>query len=356
MKPTPGTSLVLPLVLLGVGLLACLYGHQLATRRPQTGRRLLAADSGAAGAGSALLPGSGSSGGDSAAGGQCREAYATLLTDEAYLPGTLALVWGLQKHMRSPRAVVVLLPEAWRAERPHVGAALQALRAYVAYAPPLANPYEEGLEGASRRFETKNGSSVFMKLHFFALAAFDSVLVVDSDQLVLRSYDDIFERFDPPAFGQETYTKSQFFSSATMLIAPSFGEYVRLLAALGVLRPTADAADQGFLNAYYQDFWQHESVRNGSRHVLPWWTVAWRRVRRAGAAGCRAAYLLGRRQPERWCSGSAPCQGLHAGLWRLLLQQDADHSSRSLHSDLSGWPLCLLRPTTGDCRGAGVVG
>ena len=98
----------------------------------------------------------------------CSEAYVTLLTDEAYLPGTLALVWGLKKYQRGARAVVVMLPAGWRAGRPGVEAALVGLGASVAYVPHLANPYDAAIQRNSghwdARFGSRGDTSVFMKV------------------------------------------------------------------------------------------------------------------------------------------------------------------------------------------------
>ncbi|GAB4822636.1 hypothetical protein N2152v2_009682 [Parachlorella kessleri] len=217
--------------------------------------------------------------------GHCREAYATLLTDESYTKGTLALVWGLKRYATRPRAVVVILPQAWKTERPAVADQLLALGAAVVYAPPVPNPYEQGLYGIGQRFGSRNGSSVMMKLHAWALTAFSRVLLVDSDQVVLQSYDRIFDRYQPHpvAAGPGTYDSSEHFSTATMLLTPNLTVYVDMLAQLGRLE-SYDSADMGFLNAYFSDYWGREARNFGSLSRLPWWLVPWRRVVAANAS------------------------------------------------------------------------
>lgn len=117
--------------------------------------------------------------------------------------------------------------------------------------------------------------SVFMKLHAFNLTQFEKILLVDSDQIV-RSYDELFEDFDVPAFGPETATGQHHLTSNMMLLTPSEILYVDLLRNLGKL-PSYDSADQGFFNSYFSDFRQRENLRDHSRHVIPWHKVAWRR-------------------------------------------------------------------------------
>lgn len=212
----------------------------------------------------------------------CAEAYATLLTSTDYLPGAEALAWGLQKHGRAPRAVLVLLPEAWREERPAAVAALQALCVSTVFVPPLANPYEAELPDWGARFATRNGTSPMMKLHAWALTTFRHILLVDSDQVVLRGYDSIFDDHEPLAAGPATFGDAHAFATGTLLLAPDAATHAGLLAALGTQYDDMyDRADMGFLNAFYKDWWAAERARNassGSRHVLPWHAVAWRRV------------------------------------------------------------------------------
>lgn len=103
-----------------------------------------------------------------------------------------------------------------------------------------------------------------------------------------RSYDALFDRFDPLAAGPSTFKHSEYFATATLLIRPDLGEYVRLLAQLGVARPRIDDADMGFLNAVYKGWWAEQraaanasvkgAVRVTTRHFIPWWLVAWRRT------------------------------------------------------------------------------
>ena len=62
-------------------------------------------------------------------------------------------------------------------------------------------------------------------------------------QVVLRSYDPIFDRYDPPAVGQASFMNSKQFATGTMLLRPDFNEYTRLLALLGTVDPTFDDAD-----------------------------------------------------------------------------------------------------------------
>ena len=75
------------------------------------------------------------------------------------------------------------------------------------------------------------------------MTAFSRALLVDSDQIVLRSYDSIFDGYDPLAVGPSNFRADKAFATGTMLLRPDFGEYTRLLALLGTLRPEYDNAD-----------------------------------------------------------------------------------------------------------------
>ncbi|HET8936930.1 MAG TPA: hypothetical protein VFN67_25985 [Polyangiales bacterium] len=115
----------------------------------------------------------------------------------------------------------------------------------IAAVEPIANPAPDRL--LFPRFET-----VFTKLRAWELTAFDRVILLDADTLVLQNVDDLFDRSHFAA--APDFFMPDRFNSGVMLLEPSQDTFARMSEALAGAA-SYDGGDQGFLNAFYPDWY-----------------------------------------------------------------------------------------------------
>lgn len=170
-------------------------------------------------------------------------AYVTMISGgDAYVPGIEALGRSLVESGSTELRVAMITsdvpPEALR-RLVRAGWELREVA-------PIANPHPEGAL-LFRRF----GAS-FTKLRVFDLTEFERVVFLDADTIVLRNIDDLFARTGFAA--APDFFMPDRFNSGVMALAPSHALFERMLAALAEA-PTYDGGDQGFLNAFWPDWW-----------------------------------------------------------------------------------------------------
>ena len=95
-------------------------------------------------------------------------------------------------------------------------------------------------------------ANVFTKLRAWELVDFDRVVLLDADTLVLQNVDDLFER-EGFAAGPD-FLLPDHFNSGVMVLEPSAQTFARMMRALSE-HPTYDGGDQGFLNAFYSEWY-----------------------------------------------------------------------------------------------------
>jgi hypothetical protein len=114
---------------------------------------------------------------------------------------------------------------------------------------PIANPYN-GSGTKRRRF-----LHTYTKLRAFGLTEFEKVVFLDSDMIVLRPIDELFQA-QPfaacPDLGKEW--KENQFNSGLMVIAPSKELEAELVGRVQSV-PSRDNSDQGFLNQHFINRW-----------------------------------------------------------------------------------------------------
>jgi glycogenin glucosyltransferase len=92
----------------------------------------------------------------------------------------------------------------------------------------------------------------FSKLRAFGLSGLDKIALLDSDTVVLRNVDDLFER--PSIAAAPDFFLPDRFNSGVLVVDPSpalFEEVYARLAQLG----SYDGGDQGFLNEYFSGWY-----------------------------------------------------------------------------------------------------
>lgn len=193
------------------------------------------------------------------------EAFATLLTDLFYLPGTLALIHGIRKYQSCRRDIVVLVPIDW-VELKELEAILRRFCVRIVGVKSIKNPYQVAKKFQDGRLA--RDYSVFMKLHVFNLTEYSRVLFVDSDQIVLQSYDELFT-YQP--FAAPPQLNGKYFQSNLFLLHPRLGLLEKMLQQTHVLPRLGGYGDQGFLNSFFKSVWGRDG------HNIPWYLVANRR-------------------------------------------------------------------------------
>lgn len=281
---------------------------------------------------------------------KCNDAYVSYVTP-TYLSGGIALAAGLQRFWEVERAIVFLVDEnfpeyhIWRPLLRRICIDLRRVHS-------IANPYtpKQSRFQTHRYFWNKHeGGGVFTKLHAFNLTDFQKVLLLDSDQLVLQSYDELFN-FTPFAAGPQHVKDYSHFASGTMLLTPNASLFIDLVQKLGSLK-SFDGADMGFLNSYFSDLWQAQRKLKFSKHRFPWYFVAYRRSLEAHPAEWSAMKdkikgvdCTGSLDEKPWSKDwvdSGPYSDLYRKWWdnyKWALQEEhsgsIDASLRTIHDSL----------------------
>jgi hypothetical protein len=183
-----------------------------------------------------------------------KKAYVTTLTHgDAYAPGVEAL--GRSLKATGTRESMVLM-----ATSDVSAGALRRLAAVgwtVHGIEPVKNPTPAGQQ-LFPRFD-----KVFTKLRAWELEAFDKVVLLDADMVVLGDLSPLFER--PELAAAPDFLRPDNFNSGLMVLEPSREKLGRMLRALADA-PSYDGGDQGFLNAFFGDWYT-----GSGDHRLPTW-------------------------------------------------------------------------------------
>lgn len=190
---------------------------------------------------------------------QERFSYVTVLTNQRYLPGVWALYHAL-KDVESRYKLTVLAPESRAGE---LTPALEQMGVRVETAPDLELP-PELLEKAGK---DHYWNETFFKLRAAGLTQFEKVVLVDSDMLVLRNIDHLFERpsMTAAAAGKSTCPQWIQLNSGLLVLETSKELEDKLLALIGptVERRLAEglpAGDQDVFHSYCPDWPEREEL------------------------------------------------------------------------------------------------
>lgn len=167
-----------------------------------------------------------------------RYAYVTILSDE-YLKGALALNQSIKDRCQYP--LLVLCYDVSK-ETQEI---LRQNEIEFRMVPMITSP-----------FESAKYRGVYTKLHIFNLTEFDKIIFLDSDTIVVRNIDRLFEldsEFAATALKGVALITTQF-SPGLMLVKPDAEKFNELMA-LRLTTPTYDGGDQGFLNVVFANKW-----------------------------------------------------------------------------------------------------
>jgi glycogenin len=186
-----------------------------------------------------------------------KKAYATTLTHgDAYAPGVEAL--GRSLRATGTREPMVLMVTA---DVPRQAKERLAAQGWMLHdIEPVQNP-TPATQQLFPRFD-----KVFTKLRAWELEAFDKVVLLDADMVVLQNLDDLFER--PELAAAPDFLLPDRFNSGSMVLEPSRDKLARMLRKLAD-SPTYDGGDQGFLNSFFGDWY----TGPGDRRLPTWYNL-----------------------------------------------------------------------------------
>jgi lipopolysaccharide biosynthesis glycosyltransferase len=173
-----------------------------------------------------------------------KKAYATLLCNgDGYVTGAEVLGKSLAASGSTiPRVAMVTADISAPARR-----RLEAQGWEPREVEPIANPTPEA-QRVFARF-----AAVYTKLRAWELTGFDRVVLLDSDTLVLKNVDELFDR--PGFAAAPDFFLPDRFNSGVMVIPPSQGTFDAMVKALAASNETYDGGDQGFLNTFYPNWY-----------------------------------------------------------------------------------------------------
>jgi glycogenin len=186
-----------------------------------------------------------------------KKAYVTTLTHgDAYAPGVEALGRSLRATGTAEAMVLMVTADVPRHARTRLAAQGWALHEIA----PVQNP-TPAHQQLFPRFD-----KVFTKLRTWELDAFDKVVLLDADMVVLQNLDDLFDR--PELAAAPDFLRPDRFNSGLMVLEPSREKLARMLRELAQA-PSYDGGDQGFLNGFFGDWYSGP----GDRRLPTWYNL-----------------------------------------------------------------------------------
>ena len=180
-----------------------------------------------------------------------REAYASLLTNDDYLPGAEVLLHSLRASGTTRPRVVLVTPAVSARAR----SKLARRGADVREVAPIASPHAARPDQAGKCW----ADSGYTKLQVWALDDFDVVLYVDVDAVVCENVDHLFDIDCDLAAAPDVFPPDRF-NAGVLLLRPDRATYERLVA-LAPTAPSYDGGDTGFLNAAFPAWHGGENAR-----------------------------------------------------------------------------------------------
>lgn len=199
-------------------------------------------------------------------------AYVTVLTNSSYLPG----VWVLNQSLRevgSQYDLYVLVPENRKAE---LSEQLSRWELPILTAPAVEVP-EDLLE---RMGKDSYWNETFFKLRIAGLTQFEKIVLLDSDMLILRNIDHLFEKPSLSAVGsgQSLIPEWKGLNSGLIVLEPSKEFEAHLLSSIRPaieqrLRENSVAGDQDVFNYALPEWPDREELHLPEEYNVMCWQI-----------------------------------------------------------------------------------
>ncbi|KAH6603327.1 glycosyltransferase family 8 [Trichoderma cornu-damae] len=171
-------------------------------------------------------------------------AYATLLLNDAYLPGALVLAHSLRDAGTSKKLAVLVTLDGVTAD---AIVQLKTVYDYVLPVPRIRNDRPANLHLMNRA----DLHSAFTKINLWKQTQFSRIVYVDADVVAYRAPDELFDL--PHAFAASPDIGwPDIFNTGVMALTPNAGDY-HAMAAMAERGISFDGADQGLLNTYFKN-------------------------------------------------------------------------------------------------------
>lgn len=203
-----------------------------------------------------------------------RRSYVTLLTTESFFPGVKALHSSLTHTTSLYPLLVLVTPNISLATRHAVEqfAVIQIVDHIVLQSP---------LDNNNKLTDTPSWlPSGLTKLHIWRLVAFEKVVYIDADCLVVSNVDNLFEEYTLPssfplAAAPDIFPPDRF-NAGVLVISPSEEMFNTLVAKIPSTY-SYDNGDTGFLNACFPDWYSSSShcrlpFRYNAQRTMYWFT------------------------------------------------------------------------------------
>ena len=174
--------------------------------------------------------------------GQPRYASTTLVSTSSYVIGALVLGYSLRRSGWPHETVALVTPDIGPADRQRLAGQWQ----HVVEVEPIANPNPSRDQGHA------HFGTTYTKLRLWGLTQYAKVIFIDADAVVVGPLEDLLER---PAFAAAPDMSSpDLFNTGVLVADPSAAVLQDMLGKLETLQGY-DGSDQGFLNAYFPDWY-----------------------------------------------------------------------------------------------------
>ena len=195
-----------------------------------------------------------------------REAYATLLTSDSFLPGVQALAFSLRRFDSTRPLLVLHTPSVKRHTRIMLSR-LQGAQLVPVDDIPCPHAEQVHVDGWV--------NSGYTKLHIWSLTDWHRIVYLDADTLVMADISDLFT-CPTPAAAPDVFPPDKF-NAGVLAITPSTSEFERLRRAVPTA-PSHDGGDTGFLNSMYPGWFSGaEGHRlpfgDNAQRILHWFTA-----------------------------------------------------------------------------------
>ncbi|KXJ92846.1 nucleotide-diphospho-sugar transferase [Microdochium bolleyi] len=172
------------------------------------------------------------------------EVYATLLLNDAYLPGALVLAHSLRDAGTTRKLAVLVTLDTVSAG---VITQLQTVYDHIIPVPRIQNSQPANLHLMNRA----DLHSAFTKINLWKQTQYRKIVYIDADVVAYRAPDELFGI--PHAFSAAPDIGwPDLFNSGVMVLTPNMGDFYAMLA-MAERNISFDGADQGLLNMHFKN-------------------------------------------------------------------------------------------------------
>ncbi|PHH50783.1 Glycogenin-1 [Ceratocystis fimbriata CBS 114723] len=222
------------------------------------------------------------------------EVYATLLTNDSYLPGALVLAHSLRDAGTTKQLAVLVTRDTVSAD---TVAQLRGTYDYIIEVQRISNPNARNLSLMQRT----DLHSALTKIALWNQTQFSKIVYIDADVVAVRAPDELFD-LDVPFAAAPDIGWPDCFNSGVMMLKPSL-ETFNTLKALADAGVSFDGADQGLLNSHFTNFHRISFTYNVTPSAHYQYLPAYQHFR----PNISLVHFIGKDKP--WTSGRGITQG-----------------------------------------------